>query len=146
MELDINFDLLLEYTTIHSTNALILNTNSAIQKCLFFVYTLYSTDDFQYSPRSILHQATLAKPVWNLAVKVMDMFEMGSLKDQKLNVKQLVSKPEFKQQDLAPLHALPIDEQCSILTKVVQKEIPLNNIKDLSKRARQISTLKTMFA
>ena len=95
---------------------------------------------------SILHQATLAKPVWDLAVKVMDMFEMGSLKDQKLNVKQLVSKPEFKQQHLAPLRALSIDDQCSILTKVVQKEIPLNSIKDLSKRAKQITTLKTLFA
>ena len=39
-------------------------------------------------------------------MKVMDMFEMGSLKDQKLNVKQFVSKPEFKQQHLAPLRAL----------------------------------------
>ena len=27
---------------------------------------------------SILHQA-LAKPVWDLAVKVMDMFEMGKM-------------------------------------------------------------------
>ena len=62
-------------------------------------------------------------------MKVMDIFEMGSLKDQKLNVKQLVLKPEFKQQYLAPLRALSIDDQYSILTKVVQKEIPLNSIK-----------------
>ena len=68
-------------------------------------------------------------------MKVMDIFEMGSLKDQKLNVKQLVLKPEFKQQYLAPLRALSIDDQRSILTKVVQKEIPLNSIK----RSLQIS-------
>ena len=83
----------------------------------------------------------LAKPVLDLAVKVMDIFETGSLNDQKLNVKQLVSKPEFKH--LAPLRALPIDEHCSTRTKMVQKEIPL---KDLSEQAKQISTLKTMFA
>ena len=44
---------------------------------------------------SILYQAALAKPVWDLAdlaVEVMDMVEMGALKDQKINV---LSKPEF---------------------------------------------------
>ena len=37
----------------------------------------------------------------------MDMFEAGMLKDQKLTRKNLISKPEFKQQYLQPVQGLP---------------------------------------
>ena len=76
----------------------------------------------------------------------MDMFEKGVLKDQKLNVKSLVSKPEFKQQYLAPIQAMADDEQCEILLKVIRTEASLNDIKVLSKRSKQIGTLKMLFA
>ena len=38
------------------------------------------------------------------------------------------------------------DEQCDILLKVIQKEASLNDIKVLSKRAKQIGALKMLFA
>ena len=44
----------------------------------------------------------------------MVMFEMGGLKEQKLNLKNLVSRPEFKQQYLAPLRAMPEEDMCHL--------------------------------
>ena len=49
----------------------------------------------------------LSKAVWALAVKIMDAFEAGELKDQRLSKKQLMAKPEFKQQNLQPVQSLP---------------------------------------
>ena len=46
---------------------------------------------------NIFAQASLSKAVWALAVQIMDGFEAGELKDQNLSMKQLMSKPEFKQ-------------------------------------------------
>ena len=40
------------------------------------------------------------------AVKIMDTFEAGELKDQRLSKKQLMAKPEFKQQNLQPVQSL----------------------------------------
>lgn len=62
---------------------------------------------------SIFFQAGLSRPVCNLAVRIMNMFEQGSLKG-KLN--SLVAKPEFKQQYLSLIRALlPKEDQISIL-------------------------------
>ena len=60
--------------------------------------------------------------MWDLAVQVMDLFEKGALKDQKLNTKSLLAKPEFKQQYLAPLRAIEEAQQCAILSIVVKKK------------------------
>jgi len=45
----------------------------------------------------------------------MDAFEAGELKDQKLSMKQLMSKPEFKQQNLQPVQSLPPAFQVSLM-------------------------------
>ena len=47
---------------------------------------------------AIFSQASLPKPVWNVAVKVMDFLENTKLKD----LATLTTKPQFKQQYLAP--------------------------------------------
>ena len=82
--------------------------------------------------------------VWDLAVQVMDLFEKGALKDQKLNTKSLLAKPEFKQQYLAPLRAIEEAQQCAILSSVVKKEASLNDIRVLAKKVKQITLLKTV--
>ena len=56
---------------------------------------------------NVFAQASLSKAVWALAVKIMDAFEAGELKDQRLSKKQLTAKPEFKQQNLQPVQSLP---------------------------------------
>ena len=56
---------------------------------------------------NVFAQASLSKAVWGLAVKIMDAFEAGELKDQRLSKKQLTAKPEFKQQNLQPVQSLP---------------------------------------
>ena len=47
---------------------------------------------------------------------VIDLFENGKLKSQKLNLASLLSKPE---QYLAPIRALDVDEQCTSLQRVI---------------------------
>ena len=64
---------------------------------------------------NIFAQASLSKAVWALAVQIMDAFEAGELKDQKLSVKQFMSKPEFKQQNLQPVQSLPPAFQVSLM-------------------------------
>jgi len=64
---------------------------------------------------NIFAQASLSKAVWALAVQIMDAFEAGELKDQKLSMKQLMSKPEFKQQNLQPVQSLPPAFQVSLM-------------------------------
>lgn len=56
---------------------------------------------------NVFAQASLSKAVWALTVKIMDAFEAGELKDQRLSKKQLMAKPEFKQQNLQPVQSLP---------------------------------------
>ena len=51
---------------------------------------------------------------WKMAVLVMDKFEKGTLKGQKLSQKQLILTPEFKQQLLQPLHHLNEQFQVSV--------------------------------
>ena len=55
---------------------------------------------------NIFAQASFPLKSWKMAVVVMDKFEKGTLKGQKLSQKQLVMTPEFKQHLLQPLHHL----------------------------------------
>jgi len=87
----------------------------------------------------------LPKPVWDLLIQIMDLFEEGKLKGQKLNLSKLLSKPEFKQQYIAPIQALSEDDQCALLQRVVQKGISLNELKELSASKKSMYTLKTLF-
>jgi len=87
----------------------------------------------------------MPKPVWDLLIQIMDLFEEGKLKGQKLNLSKLLSKPEFKQQYNVPKRALSEDDQCALLQRVVQKEISLNELKELSALKKSMYTLKTLF-
>lgn len=55
---------------------------------------------------NIFAQASLNKDVWELAEKVVAVFEAGELKDQKLSMKNLSTKPVFKQQNFQPIQSL----------------------------------------
>lgn len=75
----------------------------------------------------------------------MDLFENGKLKDQKLKLDNLMCKPEFKQQYLAPIRTLPEDDQCDLLQKVINKQIALNDLKILSAQRKTLLTLRNTF-
>ena len=59
----------------------------------------------------------------------MDAYEKGELKDQKLNRKQLMCTPEFKQHHLQPLHNLPGDFQETVLQQVNENVFSLAEMK-----------------
>ena len=55
---------------------------------------------------NIFAQASFLPPVWEEALKLIELFEDGKMKKQKLNKRSLISKPEFKQHHLQCLHNL----------------------------------------
>lgn len=57
---------------------------------------------------NIFCQASFQKEVWCHATTVMNMYEQGKLKDQKLSQENLTTTPEVKQHFL-PLHHLDPD-------------------------------------
>ena len=65
-------------------------------------------------------------------MQVMDGFEDGRLKDQKLSRKQNISKPEFRQQYIQPIQCLPADFQLQKLQLVVDKKNTFISIKGRS--------------
>lgn len=72
----------------------------------------------------------MPKESWDLVVKIIDLFEAGELKHQKLMAKaKATSKPEFKQQYLQPIQCLPITFQVDILTKVLNTNISFKELK-----------------
>ena len=60
---------------------------------------------------NIFAQSTFTSSIWGKVTQVMDNFENGGLKDQKLNKKHLISMPEVKQHHLQPLCRLPKEIQ-----------------------------------
>lgn len=74
----------------------------------------------------IFTQASFIPPVWDLACSVIEMFENGQLKNQKLSKKNLVAKPEFKQHHFQCLHNLPV----AVLCIDVAKEDFVERLKD----------------
>lgn len=75
----------------------------------------------------------------------MDLFEQGKLKGQKINLSSLTSKPEFKQQYLAPIRTLLPAQQVSILQKILDKEITILDIKKIAVELKSLNGLKTAF-
>ena len=73
------------------------------------------------------------------------MYELGSLKDQKLNKKHLQSTPEFKQHLLQPLHHLDIDFQDEILQKLIEEDISLKEMKNEAIHFRALEAIKRAF-
>ena len=65
---------------------------------------------------NIFTQAAFSPPVWEVALKVIDLFEDGQLKMQRLTKKSLIiAKPEFKQHHLQCLHNMEPAFQKEIL-------------------------------
>ena len=87
----------------------------------------------------------MAKPVWTLAVEVMDLFKKAKLKGQKLKLSSLMSEPDFKQQYLVPIRTLPENEQCSLLKRVIDGEISIANLKGEAGSIKQMECLKKAF-
>lgn len=75
----------------------------------------------------------------------MDLFENGKLKEQKLKLDNMMYKPEFKQQYLAPIRTLPDENQYNLLQKVIDREINLNDLKILSAQRKTILALRSTF-
>ena len=94
---------------------------------------------------SIFYQASLPKRVWECAIKVIDCYEEGKLKGQKLNLSSLLSKPEFKQQYLAPIRALEENDQCLLLERVIKNEISLAELKEECSKLKQLHGLRLAF-
>ena len=74
-------------------------------------------------------QASFSKEAWTPTVKIMDLFEQGKIKDQKLSIHQLTSKPDFKQQYLQPVQYLPDSFKLQILTSVAEKDMSFSELK-----------------
>ena len=75
----------------------------------------------------------------------MDLFERAKLKGQRLNLTTLLSKPEFKQQYFAPIRALDEDVQVELLTKLIDGEISLQELKGEADKVKQIRALHVAF-
>ena len=75
----------------------------------------------------------------------MNLFEQAKSKGQKLNLATLTTKPEFKQQHLAPLRRLDEVDQCMLLKKVIDKDCSLNELKVEAMNIKQMAALKTTF-
>ncbi len=78
-------------------------------------------------------------------MKVIDLYEQAKLKGQKLNLSSLLTKPEFKQQYLAPIRALEENDQCLLLNKVIDKTISLAELKTESSNIKQLHSLRVAF-
>jgi len=73
-----------------------------------------------------------------MANEVMDLFEKVELKGQKLISAQTTTKPEFKQNYLAPLRCLDSQDYCFLLTRCKNKDLSLVEMK------KEASVLKKM--
>ena len=79
-------------------------------------------------------------------MKVIQLFEAGELKDQKLSRKgSQITIPEFKQQYLQPIQCLPVEFQVKMLTKVVNKEVSFKDLKAAAANFRKLELIKRSF-
>lgn len=75
----------------------------------------------------------------------MDLFEKVQLKDQKLRSAMTTTKPEFKQQYLAPLRCLDPSDQCFLLTRCKNKHLSLTEMKKEADVLKKLAVLKKTF-
>ena len=94
---------------------------------------------------NIFTQAAFHKDVWELAVGVMNKYELGQLKMQKLNRKHLLAAPEFKQHHFQPLHHLDYEFQKSTLQNVLDEKLTLDEMKQSAAQFRSLSMVKSVF-
>ena len=108
-------------------------------------YNIYFQDTSVTQRDAILYQSSLPKPVWDIAVEIMEMCENGKLKDQKARCGVKAAKPEFKQQYLAPIRCLSLADQCDLLLRCRDKEISLVEMKKQAEMLKKLEMLKKAF-
>ena len=95
---------------------------------------------------NIFTQAAFAPPVWEAALKVIELFEDGQLKAQRLTRKSLSNaKPEFKQHHFQCLHNIHPPFQQEVLQKVADKEITLDEMKKRATEFRILGNIQRAF-
>ena len=94
---------------------------------------------------NIFAQASFSPPVWEKALAVIELYEDGKIKKQKLNKKSLISKPEFKQHHIQCLHNLVPSIQLEILEQVVNRKITLDEMKSKANEFRAIQNIRKAF-
>ena len=91
---------------------------------------LHHLKDFSRTQReNIICQTGFVKKVYEKMQAVMNMYEDGAIKDQKLNKKHLIAVLEFKQHLLQPLHNLKPSFQSATLQRIIDREISLKEMK-----------------
>lgn len=78
-------------------------------------------------------------------MEVMDLFGESKLKGQKLKLSNLLSKPEFKQNYLAPVRTLDEEDQSKLLQKVIDKKLTIQELKQAATEIKTIKALKKSF-
>ena len=94
---------------------------------------------------NVFNQASFKQNVWQLVVTIMDLFEEGELKDQSLNTKALMTKPEFRQQYLSPIQCLPDAFKLEVLQQVVDGDLSLMELRDKAAEYRSLRTIERAF-
>ena len=95
---------------------------------------------------NIFAQASFSPPVWEKALAVIELYEDGKLKSQKLSRKNLISKPEFKQHHFQCLHNLVPSVQLKVLEQVVNCEITLDEMKSKANEFRAVLSIRRAFS
>jgi len=72
----------------------------------------------------------------------MDLFQETKLKGQKLKLSNLLSKPDFKQQYLAPIRTLDESSQCLLLQKVIDRELSVLELKGAAAEMKTMAAVK----
>ena len=83
--------------------------------------------------------------MWELVVNVIDMYEKGELKGQKLSKRQLLRKPQFRQHLLQPLHHLPAEFKQEVLGAVNSKKMSLQDMKCSAEKFQSMELIKKKF-
>ena len=86
---------------------------------------------------NIYNKAIFGKKVWEEAVCVMNMYETGMLKDQKMS-RKAIAKPIFKQHLLAPLHDPSPTFQVDALRKISKEQ---HSLKEMKVEAEHFQTM-----
>ena len=94
---------------------------------------------------NIFTQAAFAPSVWELALRVIDMYENGQFKNQKLSKKCMIAKPEFKEHNFQCLHNLPPVFQEEVLQEVIDGTTSLEEMKKKANKFRNFEHIKKTF-
>ena len=79
-------------------------------------------------------------------MRVIELFENGQLKQQKLSEKRLMNaKPDFKQHHFQCLHNIEPSFQQGVLQKVVDREITLDEMKRRAYEYRSLGNIQKAF-